>query len=448
MRNRANGEPPAAVSSEKRPMYIEDSFRSQAGRGNWNSAEKGASRAVSVPDLICLSHLRWDFVWQRPQHLLSRCARDRRVFFVEEPIQDTAIPYLDVTRRDCGVTVVVPHLPPGLALPEVAAIQQALLIDELLIDHAISDYMLWYYTPMALTFTRHLEPIAIIYDCMDELSAFKNAPPLLKRLEAELMEMTDVVFTGGLSLYESKRHLHQNIHPFPSSIDIEHFGQARANRIEPADQKHIPHPRLGFFGVVDERMDLNLLRDVAQARPDWHLVVIGPVVKIDPADLPQLPNIHYLGGKDYRDLPAYLSGWDVAMMPFAINESTRFISPTKTPEYLAAGVPVVSTPIRDVVRTYGEKGLVNIAHDTAEFIQSAEAYLTRNFDSKQWLTEVDQMLLSSSWDQTWGQMLQLINSSISRRDPMSKQQRLQTPLRTTTAAASTVPAALTSTAGD
>ncbi len=205
---------------------------------------------------------------------------------------------------------------------------------------------------MAIAFTRHLQPQAVVYDCMDELSAFQGASPTLKNYEAELFSRADLVFTGGQSLYESKVNQHPNVYAFPSSVDVPHFGQAR-NLQEPADQAHIPHPRLGFFGVIDERMDIELLAGIAEARPDWHLVIIGPVVKIDPATLPQHENIHYLGGRDYKQLPAYLAGWDLAMLPFARNESTRFISPTKTPEYLAAGRPVVSTSIRDVVRPYG-----------------------------------------------------------------------------------------------
>lgn len=376
------------------------------------------------PDLICLSHLRWDFVWQRPQHLLSRCARDRRVFFVEEPIFGDFVPHLKISARDCGVSVVVPHLPQGLDEIELAAVQQALLIDELFMEHAITDYILWYYTPMALSFTRYLEPLIRVYDCMDELSAFKNAPPGLKRLEAELFETADLVFTGGHSLYEAKRHLHSHIHPFPSSIESAHFRQARYSTNEPSDQKHIPHPRLGFFGVIDERMDLALLAGIADARPDWHLVLIGPVVKIDPADLPKRPNIHYLGGKDYKELPDYLSGWDIAMLPFARNDATRFISPTKTPEYLAAGVPVISTSIRDVVRPYGQQGLVKIADTVSDFIAAAEFYMSDEFNSYAWLRQVDEALSFNSWDRTWMRMLHLINAAIGARYPV----QLTTPL--------------------
>ncbi len=386
------------------------------GENNYEAPEDSFDNA---PDLICLSHLRWDFVFQRPQHLLNRCAHERRVFFIEEPVfGQVEAPRLDVSLRDTGVCVVVPHLPEGLSESEVRAVQKDLL-DELFTKCKIRDYLLWYYTPMALDFTRHLNPLGVIYDCMDELSAFKGAPPALRERESELLKISDVVFTGGQSLYEAKRDQHPNIHAFPSSIDAPHFAQARSLSKDPEDQAGIPHPRLGFFGVLDERFDIDLLRGLALARPDWHFVMIGPVVKIDPADLPRLPNIHYLGRKDYEELPAYLSGWDVALLPFARNDSTRFISPTKTPEYLAAGKPVVSTSIRDVVRPYGEMKLVRIADTVEEFVAATEESLGESEGRDSWLMEVDSFLAQTSWDQTWMRMMETIESAINARQVQS-----------------------------
>ncbi|PSB17444.1 glycosyltransferase family 1 protein [Phormidesmis priestleyi ULC007] len=366
-----------------------------------------------APDLICLSHLRWDFVYQRPQHLLTRCAQDRRVFFIEEPFfgpDEQA--WLAMSRRDSGLWVAVPHLPEGLSQEAAIALQKQLL-DDLFITCSIRDYAFWYYTPMALAFTDHLQPLAIVYDCMDELSAFQGAPPALKQREIELFQKADLVFTGGQSLYEVKRHQHPNVYAFPSSIDAPHFAQARQPIAEPPDQVNIPHPRLGFYGVIDERMDIDLLAGVADARPDWHLVLIGPVVKIDPATLPQRSNIHYLGGKSYLELPDYLAGWDVALLPFARNESTRFISPTKTPEYLAAGKPVVSTSIRDVVCPYRELGLVQIADAPSEFVAAVETALQTARQDSEWLDRVDAFLAQNSWDKTWASMSHLIESAVS-----------------------------------
>ena len=372
------------------------------------------SSIAEQPDLLCFSHLRWEFVYQRPQHLLSRCASKRRVFFVEEPVFDNGSLSLEVNESARNLCVVVPHLPDGLRSEVATTDVLKELIHRMIRDYQIRDYICWYYTPMALDFTRGLTPAAIVYDCMDELSAFKGAPESLSLRERELFKIADLVFTGGHSLYEAKRNQHHSVHAFPSSIDREHFMKARQSLAEPTDQEAIPHPRLGFFGVIDERLDTELLEQVAALRPDWQFVMIGPVVKIHPDTLPRLPNIHYLGGKTYQQLPAYISGWDVALLPFAQNESTRFISPTKTPEYLAAGIPVVSTPIRDVVRPYGDLGLVSIANNAAEFVAASEAALRQKFDTS-WRTKVDAFLADMSWDQTWSEMWQLIANTVSEK---------------------------------
>jgi len=267
----------------------------------------------------------------------------------------------------------------------------------------------WYYTPMMLPFSRHLDADVTVFDAMDELSKFRFAPPKLLELEQELIDKADLVFTGGTSLFEAKKDRHPDVHCFPSSVDRTHFAKARSRLFDPADQEDLPKPRLGFFGVIDERFDAELLDRLAAMRPDWTFVMVGPVVKISEDDLPKRPNIHYLGGKTYAELPAYLSGWDVALMPFAMNESTEFISPTKTPEYLAGGKPVVSTPVRDVVRHYGHLEGVKIAATADEFVAACEdaLELARNPEGG-WLAEADLMLSATSWDTTQARMAGLI----------------------------------------
>jgi UDP-galactopyranose mutase len=284
------------------------------------------------------------------------------------------------------------------------------LAEDFFREHAIKDYCCWYYSPMAISWTRHLQPMAIIYDCMDELSAFRGAPPELKDREAELLGVSDVVFTGGYSLFESKRHLHDNVYPFPSSIDLQHFARARAPMVPPKDQEAIPRKRIGYAGVIDERMDLCLVRSIAEARPDWHIVMLGPVAKIDPGELPRLDNIHYLGIKRYEELPSYLAGWDAAILPFARNESTRFISPTKTPEYLAAGCPVVSTSIRDVVRPYGILGLVHIADEPDSFVAALARAMEENPQDR--MRAADALLTQNSWSRTWRRMVEIIEDAV------------------------------------
>ncbi len=364
-------------------------------------------------DLVCLAHLRWDFVRQRPQHLLNRCARERRVFFVEEPSFGDGPARLDVRRDAEGVTVVRPLLPTGLDPDEIIAAQRRLL-DLLLVEQEIQRYVLWYYTPTAVSFSRHLEPLATVYDVMDELSAFALAPRALRAHEAELLERADVVFTGGQSLYEAKKGRHPRVHLFPSSVDVEHFCKGREPQPDPLDQRALPRPRLGFFGVLDERLDRDLIAGLAEARPNWQIVMIGPTAKIDPADLPRRPNIHYFGPKVYAELPMYLAGWDVALLPFALNEATRFISPTKTPEYLAAGKAVVSTPIRDVVRPYGEHGLVRIAETIERFVEACDAALAEDATAR--FARVDPFLSQMSWARTWSQMARLIDEAVAARE--------------------------------
>jgi UDP-galactopyranose mutase len=365
-------------------------------------------------DVICLSHLRWDFVFQRPQHLMTRCARERRVFFFEEPdwSDQESAPRLAILPRGEGVTVVRPVLPVALQKDDFSE-PIRILLDGMRRDHAISDFVLWYYTPMAMGFSDHLEPLATVYDCMDELSAFKNAPRTLRERERDLFERASVVFTGGQSLYEAKRERHSNVHAFPSSVEVAHFRKARGARAEPAEQAAVPHPRFGFYGVIDERFDRELLAEIARLRPDWQFVMIGPVVKIDPAELPSAPNIHYLGQKRYDDLPSFLSGWDAALLLFARNESTRYISPTKTPEYLAAGRPVVSTSIRDVVHPYGDLGLVLVADEPRAFVQAIEAALDGDGEARQ--ARADAFLARSSWDHTWKSMAELIDEAVRRK---------------------------------
>ena len=351
------------------------------------------------PDLVCLSHLRWDHVFQRPHHLMVRAARDRRVFFVEEPLEASRRGVRVEKRGD--MTVVVPQLPPGLPEAVRRTVLSAVLRD-FLADQGVHRPTLWYYTPLGLRWTDGIEPSAVVYDCMDELSAFRNAAPELPVLERGLLARADVVFTGGQSLWERKHRSHPDVHALPSAVDAAHFALARRPQPDPADQAAIPHPRLGWFGVIDERLDLDLLAAVARRRPDWSIVLVGPVAKIDEASIPDLPNVHRLGQKSYEELPAYLAGWDVAIMPFARNEATAFISPTKTPEYLAGGRPVVSTSITDVVRPYGANGLVRIADDADAFEAACEAAMAE--DDRTRIRAADSFLAGISWDRTWSTM--------------------------------------------
>jgi UDP-galactopyranose mutase len=227
------------------------------------------------------------------------------------------------------------------------------------------------------------------------------------------MHRSDLVFTGGYSLYEAKQAQHSNIHPLPSSVDVPHFAKARTIDVDPEDQRGVARPRLGFFGVLDERLDIPLLAGIAAAKPDWQVILIGPVVKIDPADLPRAANIHYLGAKSYAELPHYIAGWDLALLLFARNEATRFISPTKTPEYLAAGKPVVSTSIRDVVTPYGDRELVRIADSVEDFVAACAAAMSEPPEPRR--VRADVFLRGTSWDRTWRKAAALLDAALGDR---------------------------------
>jgi len=362
-----------------------------------------------MPTIVVFSHLRWDFVFQRPQHLLSRLAQHYPVLFVEEPVHDDGTPFMEQSQPAPNVTVCRAHTP---IHANGFHDEQLRLLEPMVARLAPpgEEIIAWFYTPMALPLLQALEPKLVVYDCMDELASFKNPPRQLLQRESALLGIADLVFAGGPSLYEAKKNRHPNVHCFPSSVDVQHFRQALDRSRSHPQQQHIPHPRLGFYGVLDERFDPELVDQVAAARPDWQFVLAGPVVKIDPERLPRRPNIHYLGQQSYDALPDLLAGWDVCLMPFAINEATRFISPTKVLEYMAAQLPIVSTSIADVANPYGH--VVSIADDAEEFIAACEAALAQTPEQRARMVEAMQAIVAAtSWTNTAARMGALMDAA-------------------------------------
>ena len=361
--------------------------------------------------LVVYSHLRWDFVYQRPQHLISRLATRRRVLFVEEPVPAPGAGPAWERRTEENVLVCRPHTPidaPGFDPAQVPLL--AAMMRELADEEGIDRHAAWLYTPLALPVAEAIGPDVVVYDCMDELSLFLGAPPGLLDRESELILRADVMFAGGSRLYEAKRTRHPNVHCFSSSVDAAHF---RSGGAEPADQASLPRPRLGFYGVIDERIDLAILDAMARAHPEWQIVMIGPVVKIDPGALPRHPNIHYLGQRPYAALPAYLAGWDVSLLPFALNDATRFISPTKTLEYMAAEHPIVSTPITDVAAPYGH--IAYLGDGPAGFVAACEAALASDpAERARRAASMRSVLARTSWDATAAAMDGLITTALQR----------------------------------
>ena len=290
------------------------------------------------------------------------------------------------------------------------------MVRDIVSANAFEQAVAWVYTPMAEPLVDAFEPALVIYDCMDELSLFLGAPPELLRREATLLERADLVFTGGVSLFNAKRQRHPRVSCFPSSVDVDHFAQARPGTdiVEPGDQAPLPGPRLGYFGVIDERLDLAAIEMVATLHPDWQIVMVGPTVKIDPATLPRSGNIHYLGQRSYNDLPAYLAGWDVCLLPFAINDATRFISPTKTLEYMAAERPIVSTRIKDVVSAYAH--IVYLGDTPLSFVQACERALSASTAERETRVAAMRVVLGrTSWDMTAAAMENLMEGSLAAR---------------------------------
>ena len=370
--------------------------------------------------IVAFSHLRWNFVYQRPQHLLSRLAAKRRVFFVEEPEFDPSGSLRwERSEPQSNLVVLRPRTPVqtlGFDAEQLPALEP--LIRELANELEGSTVVAWLYTPMALPLAQALSPAAVVYDCMDELSLFLGAPPELLSREAALLECADLMFTGGPSLFRAKQARHPNVHCFPSSVDAAHFRVGHAGErpgvAEAEDQAQLPHPRLGFYGVIDERLDLPLIDFIAQAHAEWQIVLVGPVVKIDPATLPRRPNIHYYGQCSYHDLPGYLAGWDVCLLPFARNDATRFISPTKTLEYMAAERPIVSTPITDVAEPYGD--IVYLGGTPEEFLAGCEAALAAGPEERAGrAAQMRRVLAGTSWDVTVSAMEKLLAASVAKK---------------------------------
>lgn len=350
-------------------------------------------------DLLVFSHLRWDSIFQRPQHLLSRHTKYRRVFYFEEPVFGmTEIPRLYLRETSENVLIIIPYLPSSID-PSKMELALMDLVDELIYEEELIDYSLMYYDPKAYSFSRHLRPRAIIFDYLKEHSDCKE-------LEEALLKRADLVLTSAQTFHESKKNSHHNIHLCPNGLDLSHFSQGRLKLIEPDDQINIPRPRIGFHGIIDHHFDLDFLEKVAELRPDLNFVMLGPVNGIDQKDLPKRSNIHYLGKKDYYALPLYLAGWDCAFIPILKNDSTHFLSPLEILEFLAAGKPVIATNTQEIVETYGKKILIRLIDNCSNFSQALEEMIEEK-KKIEWLDRVDHFLKESSWEASFHKMMKL-----------------------------------------
>jgi UDP-galactopyranose mutase len=387
--------------------------------------ESGQSSPHETPDILCFPYNRWNSFYGRQQRLMTRFASTGRVIYIEEPVTGDGPSRFELSLHDCGVTVVVPHLSAS-PTDQIWNVLRSLL-DKVIAQQHISTKCLWFYNPMAVEWTRHLRPAVVIYDCMADWSVREDAPAEINERERELMAWADIVFTDGYGLYERKQNQHPNMHAIPSSIEASHFAEARHLRKDPPDQALIPHPRLGFCGSIDDRMDFELLGSLADMRRDWNIVFVGPLANINETDLPKRPNLHYLGSKPHEKLPFDIAGWDVAILPFKRDESTWCARETKMLEYLAAGRPVVSTAVGDLTGTYVQSGLVHVADTPAAFVEAVKTAMTEN--SEQRMEKVDALLSATSWARSSARMAELMDDAFrSRQIPPAPPGKYQTAL--------------------
>jgi UDP-galactopyranose mutase len=362
--------------------------------------------------VLCFSHLRWNLGRQRPYQLMSRCAEARRVLFVEEPVFDADEAYLDATEVLPNLVRVRPHVPVGCK----SALLVAALLERLCAQQNLTDPVHWLYTDSMLELSQRLPNCLTIYDCMDAVA------PAFEAREQQLLAHADLVFAAGMQLYQTKTRQHPNVYAMPSGVDAAFFAQARGQLTQPADQAQIEQPRIGFCGVLDTRIDLPLVAHIARVRPDWQLVLLGPVAApVDAQQLPHAANIHYLGAREYRHLPNYLAHWDAAIMPYALGRATRYISPSETPEFLAAGKRVVSTAIADVVEPYERLGLVGIGRNPDEFVEQLELALQPGPRANDALR--DEVLDGMSWDDLWYRMDNLVQQHSSSSGRRARERR-------------------------
>jgi glycosyltransferase involved in cell wall biosynthesis len=353
---------------------------------------------------------------------MSRFAQRCRVLYIDPPviIPGNGESLLWEQQNDSAVRVIRPLFADKRIGAETRERDYEKLWSDLLpevLAIAGTNTIIWNFAPQADYLVAAALPQVklAVYDCMDDLASFKDGTEEMRKREDHLLSLVDLLFTGGRSMYESRKDRHPRAYCFPSGVDVEHYKHTRDPQIqEPAAIAEIPHPRLGYFGVLDERIDWELIAAVARERPQWHWTLVGPFAKVEPEELPAGSNIHYLGQQEYADLPAFLKGFDIATMPFALNEATRVISPTKTPEYLAGGKPVISTSVPDVVATYDE--VVEIADGADTWITTIEQMLAWTDEQRQErLERAAPLLEQSSWDSVVERMWALMQERLAEK---------------------------------
>ena len=385
---------------------------------SWAASRALAERKRGRP-IIAICHLSWDWVWQRPQQFLSRLSETHPVLFVETHCTSTPVSFTRTraARHYHQVTILEIHLPAqhwsdGEYIDKE---RRRVLKDRLTgeFNGRFDDAILWFNDPMAVTaYAGQLGEHMIVYDCMDELSQFHGAAPELIERERELTRIADVVFCGGRKMRDKRLSLNPNTHFYGTGVDCDHFGSSLSDQLSVSPEiAELPGKVLGYFGVVDERLDYDLITALADACADWSIAMVGPVAKINPTSLPRRPNLHWLGARPYEQLPAITKGFDVCLMPFAINAATEYINPTKALEYMAAGRPVVATAINEVKSNFS--GVSRIARNHDDFIKLCRR--EARSPSRSRIQRGLKLAADNTWEAITAKMQGHINEALSRR---------------------------------
>lgn len=372
---------------------------------------------MQLPVLLVFSHLRWGFACQRPQQLLSRLAGRWRVVVVEEPRHAPGAMRLEIFEAAPHLTVLTPHTPvdaEGFQDSQTAALKW--LLRQYVDARGLHLDAIWLTTPMALPLANAMGADCLVYDCMEEPSAGSSTPMLVRQREAALMHQAALVLAGGPALFKVRKSLHTHAHCLPSGVDMAHFSPVKLKPTGPLVrrahelQSGLPRQRLGFAGIIDARLDLNIITALAESHPGWSLIMVGPIVGLDAARLPRRPNIHWLGPQSYELLPYLMAGWDLAMMPFVLDESTRFLNPVQALESMAAGLPVVGTPLLDVQALYFPT--VTIASPEG-FVAACEDVLAEGtLERCARLVDIARRAVRHSWEDTADTVHELLEEAL------------------------------------
>ncbi|MBN1593755.1 MAG: glycosyltransferase [Candidatus Coatesbacteria bacterium] len=367
-------------------------------------------------------------LWQRPQQIAVRIANRHPVLYVWPRYASELArrkSKSEFTPSDGAKGV---HLLAPLLLPFERAIKGIYRINLKTISSLISAALpridadgrpvLWFYAPRFAPIIDSLDHAAVVYDIMDEHSAFGFARRETMELERRLLESADVVFAGTNALAERKAEFAPDIKYYPCGVEFDHFSSALGGSLPvPAALSEVEGPVIGYFGAVDDRLDFDMIFAVARAYPEWNFLLAGPWLSSrQRSELETTGNIILPGLVDYSELPAYLARFDVAILPFVLNKLTLHIHPTKALEYLASRTPVISTAIPDVVKFYS--GIIDIVSTADEFASAVERALEKpNEDA---IERGFELARSSSWENMVENMWADFEAALSKNRPDSK----------------------------